>query len=171
MPPSLVLGPMLRYVGEDEATLWVETDAPCEVEVLGARERTFHVEGHHFALVRIKGLERGTWHEYEVRLDGEQVWPEAGSEFPPSRFRTFPWDGPLQVVFGSCRVTAPHVPPYSLRKDEDSRGREVDSLRALARRMASHAHENWPDLLVLLGDQVYADEVSPATRAFIDAAP
>ena len=28
--------------------------------------------------------------------------------------------------------------------------------------------EEWPDVLLMLGDQVYADEVSPATRAFIE---
>ena len=31
---GLILGPLLRYVGETEATVWVETDAPCTVEVL-----------------------------------------------------------------------------------------------------------------------------------------
>jgi hypothetical protein len=45
--PQLVLGPILRYVGKDEATVWVETDAPCVVEVLGHGERTFTVERHH----------------------------------------------------------------------------------------------------------------------------
>ena len=168
MPPALLLGPLLRYVGEEEAVFWVETDGPCEVEVLGTKESTFCVEGHHYGLVRADGLERGTWHEYEVRLDGEVVWPDPDSEFPPSRFRTYPKDGPLEIVFGSCRVTAPHDHPYALRKDEDPRGREVDSLRALARRMMSHSHENWPDVLVMLGDQVYADEVSPTTSAFIE---
>ena len=33
--PGLVLGPLLRYTGESEATVWVETDTACEVEVLG----------------------------------------------------------------------------------------------------------------------------------------
>jgi hypothetical protein len=32
--PKLVLGPLLRYVGETQATVWVETDAAAEVEVL-----------------------------------------------------------------------------------------------------------------------------------------
>ena len=168
MPAELLLGPLLRYVGEDEAVFWVETDGPCEVEILGTMERTFCVEGHHYGLVRATGLERGAWHEYEVQLDGERAWPEPDSEFPPSRFRTYPKDGPLVIVFGSCRVTAPHDPPYALTKDHDPRGREVDSLRALARRMMSHDHEDWPDLLVMLGDQVYADEVSPVTSAFIE---
>ena len=50
--PDLVLGPLLRYVGQDCAHVWVETDSPCEVEVLGAKAPTFHVAGHHYALVR-----------------------------------------------------------------------------------------------------------------------
>jgi PhoD-like phosphatase len=169
MAPSLVLGPLLRYVGEDEAVFWVETDSPCEVEVLGSRERTFQVEGHHYGLVRAGELEPGTWHEYDVLLDGERAWPEPESEFPRSAFRTYPKEGPLQLIFGSCRVTAPHDLPYALRKDEDPRGREIDALRALARRMSGHDRERWPDVLLLLGDQVYADEVSPATSAYIEA--
>jgi hypothetical protein len=166
--PSLVLGPLLRYVGETEAVIWVETDGPCEVEVLGTREGTFRVCGHHYALVRCGGLERGAWHEYEVRLDGERVWPVADG-FPPSAFRTYPKDGPLDVVFGSCRLAAPHAPPWSLRKDEHPRGREVDALHTLARRMRSQPRDEWPDVLLMLGDQVYADEVSPATRSFIES--
>ena len=89
--PQLLLGPLLRYVGETDAVVWVETAGPCEVEVLGARERTFCVCGHHYALVHPDGLEPGTDYEYEVRLDGERVWPLAGLGVPaerlPARFR------------------------------------------------------------------------------------
>ncbi len=164
---ELVLGPLLRYVGETEAVIWVETDAPCEVEVLGTRERTFCVCDHHYALVCCGGLDPGTWHEYEVRLDGEVVWP-VDDGFPASAFRTYPKEGALEVVFGSCRVAAPHVPPYSLRKDEDPRGREIDALHTLAQRMRNRPRDEWPDVLLMIGDQVYADEVSPATRAFLE---
>jgi hypothetical protein len=163
----LVLGPLQRYAGETEATVWVETDAPCEVEVLDCRERTFCVEGHHYALVHCTGLEPASTTPYEVRLDGEKVWPEADERFPPSVIRTHGHDGPFRIAWGSCRVCAPHEPPYSLRKDEDPQGREVDALRVLANRMVDEAHEEWPHALVLLGDQVYADEVSPAVREFI----
>jgi hypothetical protein len=166
--PKLLLGPLLRYVGETEAVIWVETDGPCEVEVLGTRERTFHVGGHHYALVRCEGLARGSWHEYQVRLDGELAWPIDDS-FPPSSFHTYPKEEPLEVAFGSCRVAAPHEPPYSLTKDRDERGREVDALRTLALRMRDEPRERWPDVLLMIGDQVYADEVSPATRAFIES--
>jgi hypothetical protein len=164
---QLILGPLLRHVGETDAVIWVETDAPCEVEVLGTRERTFSVCGHHYALVCVGDLEPGDWHEYEVRLDGEVVWPEANSDFPPSAFRTYPKDGPLHLVFGSCRVAAPHEPPFSLQKDEDPRGREIDSLRTMAVGLKDEPRERRPDVLVLLGDQVYADELPPATVGFV----
>ncbi|HVG75579.1 MAG TPA: alkaline phosphatase D family protein, partial [Thermoleophilaceae bacterium] len=165
--PSLVLGPLLRYVGETEAVLWVETDSECEVEILGSRERTFCVCDHHYALVCCDDLEPGTWHEYEVLLDGERVWPQDDG-FPASAFRTYPKDTPLKIVFGSCRVAAPHEPPYTLRKDEDPRGREIDALHTMALRMRDQPRQEWPDVLLMLGDQVYADEVSPATLAFIE---
>ena len=165
--PSLVLGPLLRYVGETEAIIWVETDVACDVEVLGTRDRTFCVCGHHYALVCCGDLEPGSWHEYEVRLDGELVWPRA-DDFPPSAFRTYPKETPLKLVFGSCRVAAPHAPPYSLRKDQDERGREIDALHTMALAMREQPRDEWPDVLLMLGDQVYADEVSPATLAFIE---
>ena len=76
--PSLLLGPMLRFVGGGSATIWVETDAACEVAVLGATAPTFRVEGPHYALVRVEGLEPGSETPYEVTLDGAVRWPEPG---------------------------------------------------------------------------------------------
>ena len=54
--PALI-GPLLRHVDPVSATVWVETDRACEVEVLGRRSRTFRVGGHHYALVLVEGLE------------------------------------------------------------------------------------------------------------------
>src|ERR671918_1281294 len=85
---ELVLGPVVRFVDPEEATVWVETDRPCEVQVLGAASSTFAVDGHHYALVCIGGLEPGSSREYEVLLDGERPWPEPGSRLPPSTIRT-----------------------------------------------------------------------------------
>jgi PhoD-like phosphatase len=166
--PELVLGPLLRYVSETEATLFVETDEACEVSVLGATEPTFRVEGHHYALVRVEGLKPATDHLYDVRLDGEVRWPEPDSSLPPSSLRTLGGDGPLDVAFGSCRVAVPHEEPYTKPKDDDERGHEVDALWVLAQEM-SRDDARRPDLLFLLGDQVYVDEGSPETRAKIEA--
>ena len=88
MPARLVLGPLLRHIGEREATVWVETDRACEVDVRGHAARTFQVDGRHYAIVAIDGLEPGGAYEYEVRLGGDRVWPEPDSNFPPSTIRT-----------------------------------------------------------------------------------
>jgi hypothetical protein len=167
--PGLILGPLVRYVGADDATVWVETEAPCEVAVLADgtayRSRTFHVEDHHYAIVHVTGLAPGEFHEYEVALDGRGVWPEPG--YPPSAIRTIAPGEPLRLVFGSCRVSAPHEPPYTLSREEDERGCEVDALYALAHRMRREPEERWPHALLMLGDQIYADKISAGAREFI----
>ncbi len=165
--PELLLGPLLRYAGETDATVWVETDAACEVEVLGGRSRTFHVEGHHYALVHVAGLEPGDAYEYEVLLDGERRWPEAGSPFPPSMICTLADGESLKLVFGSCRISAPHEPPYTLSSEEDERGLGVDALYAMAMRLRDEPVESLPRGLVLLGDQIYSHKPPLDTLDFI----
>ena len=163
--PSLVLGPMLRYVAPTEATIWVETDARCTVTVLGVSTPTFCVAGHHYALVVLDGLRPGASTPYEVALDREVCWPDPASDLPASTIRTPTADASrCRVVFGSCRIAAPHEPPFALELSTDHRGRGVDALYAYATRMVGLAPEEWPDLAVFLGDQVYADDSSPATR-------
>src|SRR5918998_1688422 len=165
----LVLGPLLRYVSDTEATVWVETDRRCEVGVLGRTASTFAVAGHHYALVVLDGLAPGSTLPYEVHLDGVRSWPPADDPYPSCVIRTHTHDGSLRLAFGSCRVSVPHEKPYVLSKDDDPRGRELDALLALVERMRHDPSSEWPDALLLLGDQVYADEVSPATKELIAA--
>jgi hypothetical protein len=158
--PVLLLGPLLRHVDPVSATVWVETDRPCEVEVLGRRARTFTVSGHHYALVVVEGLEPGSTTRYEVRLDGERVWPETTSRFPASRIRTPGRPGPFRIAFGSCRYATPSTV-------DASEGIPPDALDTYAARLADEPEDTWPDALVLLGDQVYADELTTATRRWL----
>jgi PhoD-like phosphatase len=164
----LVLGPLLRYVSDSEATVWVETDRPCTVRVLGRSASTFAVAGHHYALVLLESLEPGSTTPYEVHLDDVACWPAPGDEYPPCVIRTHEHDRSLRLAFGSCRVSLPHSQPYVLSKDDDDRGREVDALLALVERMRHEPSSEWPAALLLLGDQVYADEVSPETEQLIE---
>jgi len=164
---ELLLGPLLRHVSETEATVWVKTSEPCEVEILGHREHTFRIEGHHYALVCIGDLEPASRYEYEVRLDGEVRWPEPDSDLPPSAIRTVDADKSLDICFGSCRVAVPHEPPFDQPKDQHEEGHEFDALWVLALQMCEGDRDEWPDQLFLLGDQVYVDEGSPRTRAKI----
>ncbi|GAA4805762.1 alkaline phosphatase D family protein [Actinomycetospora chlora] len=166
---TLELGPLLRHVGTTTATIWVETSARCTVEVLGASAPTFEVSGQHYALVVVDGLEPGTCRPYEVRLDGELVWPMAGASTPPSYLRTRRRDVEgerLRFVFGSCRY-----PPTDDPELEASLG--IDALDAYATRLMDLVADTddpdavLPETLCLLGDQVYADELTPRTQRWI----
>ncbi len=165
MSAGLLVGPLLRYTGSTQATVWVETDRACVVSVLDHRASTFAVEGHHYALVVVEGLAPDSVTPYEVRLDEEVVWPPDDGR-PPSAIHTRDHERRARLVFGSCRVGAPEAPPYTLSRDEDPRGFEIDALWAFSRRLQA-GREGWPDCLLLLGDQVYADEVSPDALAFL----
>ena len=72
----------------DHGAVWVQTESAATVEVLGCSARTFAVQGHHYALVTVTGLTPDTVTEYDVKVDGELVWPRADSPFPPSVIRT-----------------------------------------------------------------------------------
>jgi hypothetical protein len=163
----LVLGPLLRYVGTTTATVWVETDARAVVEVLGHRASTFNVLNHHYALVLIEDLEPGTINPYDVRLDGHVVWPPPDGR-PSPAVRTREGERQARLVFGSCRVGAPERPPYTLPPSDHPKGLGVDALWAYSLRLQEGSAQ-WPDCLLLMGDQVYIDDVPPETAAFIRA--
>jgi hypothetical protein len=161
----LLVGPLLRRVVGTRATVWVETSAPAVVRVhtrdgAGGEAATFSAFGHHYALVVVDGLRPGAVTPYEVFLGDQPVWPEPGSRLPASVIRTRRADDPtVHLVFGSCRettqrATARRLPP--------------DALDAYARRMmAAPDPDRWPDLLLMLGDQVYADQPSPTVRRLL----
>src|SRR5258708_25234417 len=130
---GLVLGPLLRYVGEAAATIWVETDRACRVEILGRQARTFKVAGHHYGLVVADGLEPGAEYEYQVALDGAVCWPEPGSGFPPSVVRTLDPGRPPRLVFGSCRIAELPVPPRRRGPDQPEQEQGTDARIAFAR--------------------------------------
>ncbi|MFI0169192.1 alkaline phosphatase D family protein [Streptomyces sp. NPDC017095] len=158
---ELRLGPLLRYTDGSCATVWVETDAPCTARVrcsdgAGGAAPTFRVAGHHYALVTVTGLRPGTSPSYEVFLDDAPVWPLPDSRFPPSVLRSPGAGDAVRVTFGSCRWAAPPA------DGKDPVG--PDALDTLAKRLAADPDGHRPDVLLLLGDQVYADEVSEDTR-------
>jgi hypothetical protein len=114
--------------------------------------------------VVIDGLAAGSEHEYQVALDGAVRWPAPGGEFPPSLLRTLGPAGsgrPVRLAFGSCRVT--DVPAEAVRDGVT----DVDALAACAAVLRETPRAGWPDALLLIGDQVYADNPGPATRRLI----
>ncbi|MFK0148191.1 alkaline phosphatase D family protein [Streptomyces griseus] len=170
---GLRLGPLLRYVDWESgatATVWVEASRPCTVEVRCAdgasgASPTFSVAGHHYALVVVEGLTPGSTTAYEVLIGSRRVWPPDDNRLPPSTITTpspTPRDAagaepdPVRIAFGSCRWAA------APGGGHDPAG--PDALVTLAARLAADPGAERPDVLLLLGDQVYADETSGATR-------
>ncbi|MGN9808446.1 alkaline phosphatase D family protein [Micromonospora sp. BQ11] len=168
MPAAhLLIGPLLRRVVDTRATVWVETSAPAVVTVRTAdgatgSAPTFSAYDHHYALVVVSGLTPDSATTYEVLIDDEVAWPVPRGGFPPSVIRTRAADDleqPVRLVFGSCRETTQHATARKL---------PPDALDAYARRLiAAPDPADLPDLLVLLGDQVYADETSPTVKRLL----
>lgn len=171
---SLLLGPLLRHTDETTASVWLQADGPARVRLVAgscvAEAGTFAVHGHHYALVTATGLAPGTRTPYRVELDGEVVWPEPGSAYPDPVLPTLDPDRPVRIAYGSCRTSVTH-------DAAGNRTHGIDALRAYALRMAGHTPGEredaepgpvrWPALLLLLGDQVYADETTAQMREFI----
>jgi hypothetical protein len=164
----LLIGPILRRVAGDRATIWVEPTEPATVRVEAegggaGSAHTFSAYGHHFALVIVQGLRADTASAYRVFLDDRPVWPAADSTYPPSTIHTRP-DGddtaPVRLIFGSCREATPH---------STARRLPPDALDAYSRRLMADPHnpDLRPDLIVLLGDQVYADNTSAKVKRFL----
>ncbi|GAA5121915.1 alkaline phosphatase D family protein [Alloalcanivorax gelatiniphagus] len=172
----LRLGPLLRYVDDTSASVWVETTGPGTVTVVrgeaSASAPTFLVHGHHYALVELDGLAPGTTEPYTVTVDGVRAWPEPGSPFPAPVIATLQPGRPLHLAFGSCRTSVAH-------DEKGNRTHGVDALRAWALRVAEQVDPadaddrdlapDLPDLILFLGDQVYADETTEEMRRFIES--
>lgn len=173
----LLLGPLLRHVDETTAAVWVETHHPGTVTVTRgatvASARTFLVHGHHYALVELEGLEPGSAEAYTVSVDDVPAWPEPGSPYPAPVIATLEAGRPLHLAFGSCRTSVGH-------DEAGNRTHGVDALRAWALSVAGIVDPadpddadlepgRLPDLVLFLGDQVYADETTAEMRAFIES--
>ncbi len=63
----------------------------------------------------------------------------------------------MRLIFGSCRY-----PKTGDAKLDDKIG--FDALDCYAARLPTIPVKEWPDALILLGDQVYADELTPEAR-------
>ena len=147
--------------GDDRARPWSRSGPPAAPP---APRRTFTAYGHHYALVVVEGLTPDSaTRRTRCSSTSELVWPLPEHAYPPSVIRTRAADDgdqPVSLIFGSCREATPHATGPQL---------PPDALDAYARRLMADppTPDRRPDLLVLLGDQVYADETSPTVRRLL----
>jgi hypothetical protein len=160
---ELLLGPVLRRVVHDDqgtvAGIWVQTDQRAQITVRAAGHAatadTFSAYGVHLGFVQIEGLPPGD-HPYEVLVDGVAGWPlpdlPASTIRIPHRTAT-----DATIVFGSCREATAHT--------HSPEGYDADALEVLAERLSAGGER--PDLLALIGDQIYADNLSTSTKRWL----
>lgn len=163
---GLRVGPLVRAIGPDHVAIWTEWTHPCEIivqavsidhsenqeqDVKSSRSRTITVGQRYYAISQLTGLQAATWYTYQiagVTQDVEQSLPSATDTLVQC-FRTF--DPPeagnaLRLAYGSCRKLSTPEP---------------DALSAFGSWLLNSIDERettWPHLLLLIGDQIYADD-------------
>ncbi len=163
---DLRVGPLVRAIQPDSVAIWTEWSQSCEVtltaklavqgqhtETLSNCVHTVTVGGRHYALSQFTGLQVAHWYDYQVQTDEQGKVPGANTPEILQCFRTL--DVPesratLRLAYGSCR----HL------SVEGS-----DALSALGPWLLQHRDERetcWPHLLLLIGDQIYADDPGKA---------
>ena len=162
---SLVVGPLLRYVGTTTATVWVETDAAGGRRGARATRRarsTCSGITTRSWCSRTSSLDRST--PYDVRLDGALGLAAARTVGPTPAIHTREGERQARLVFGSCRVGAPRARRRTRSRRPTIRRASASTRSGPTRGGCRPATRRGRTGLLLLGDQVYADEVPPETR-------
>lgn len=180
----LRVGPLVRATNATSVVIWAELPYPCtlvlNVQPLDTTQpyrasvhtHTVTIGSRHYVAPQLQGLQSATWYTYEIAIvtptehdDDERI--ERIDEPLISCFRTMDTDDEsttperltssalrrqLRIAYGSCRkFVAPHV----------------DALSAFGRWLREHEEQKevaWPHLLLLIGDQIYADQPSQEVK-------
>ena len=131
-----------------------------------ARERTFTVQGHHYALVHVDRAARGRRDAVRgARSTASVVWPEPRAASRRASCAPTRRAGRCGSSFGSCRVA---VAARAAAHAAQGRGPRGPRGRRAARPRPAHDPHRRPrsgrTRCCMLGDQVYADEVHPRVK-------
>lgn len=183
------VGPLVRSISTNCAIIWAELPHACEIILnatpgdeeeatpVTARAHTITVGGRYYAAPQLLGLQPATWYTYRLNIspseasaespDSETNGGEGIHSLPLQCFRTLDPSAvsrqasekqePPLLAYGSCRkITNP----------------QADALSAFGRWLTEHFNEReslWPRLLLLIGDQIYADQPCEAlVKAYPD---
>ena len=164
----LRIGPVVRAISSTSAVIWAEFSQACTVtcratpsssqasDVVSIQVSTVTVGGRFFAAPQLPGLRPATWYTYDLAMTTIDEQTRIQTTFPLQCFRTLNQPSsaqtaaekytPLRVAYGSCRKS--NLP-------------QSDALHAFGDwllRCAGEREERWPHILLLIGDQIYADE-------------
>ncbi|HEU5381431.1 MAG TPA: alkaline phosphatase D family protein [Ktedonobacteraceae bacterium] len=156
------VGPLVRAIRPDSVTIWTEWNHSCDVTLNATSSdhlqkpgtfsvcgRTVTVGGRHYALSLLTGLQPATWYTYQVSDSAQESQPCSGNGPLIQCFRTLDLPNAgiaLRLAYGSCRRLSAGGP---------------DTLSALGSwllRFLEERETRWPHILLLIGDQIYADD-------------
>lgn len=173
---SLRVGPLVRAISASSVVIWAELSRACTVtisirpidlpehEQSSIRTSTITVGNRHYIAPQIHGLQPATWYTYHVHIPSQvHASPESTNSSLFYGFRTFaePITGDegtgatntgstaLRIAYGSCRKLA--------QPQDDT----LHMFGAWLQQQQEQREERWPHLLLLIGDQIYADEPPP----------
>lgn len=173
------VGPMVRATSSTSVVIWAEFSQPCFVTIQSTPENvqdnavsqcmasmhTIAIGGRHYAAPQLLELQPSTWYRYQVTTSTVPNGPSTIAEerehtntFPqhlcfrtldaelPSEHLSSEKRVPLRLAYGSCRKSG---------------GPASDALSAFGDWLLQHYEQRealWPRLLLLIGDQIYADQ-------------
>jgi phosphodiesterase/alkaline phosphatase D-like protein len=158
---DLRVGPFVRAIRPDGVAIWTEWSQLCDVTLtvteagqesssFTASVRTILVGGRYYALSQLAGLQPATWYTYQVAASVQKMEPTSSAkETNVQCFRTLDLpdaQNTLRVAYGSCRKLSAIEP---------------DALSAFGSWLISSIEQReslWPHVLLLIGDQIYADD-------------
>lgn len=170
---ELRVGPLVRAVNASSAVIWAELAQPCLVtlraqlqaspgEQVTTSARTTQVGGRFFVALQLKGLQPSAWYNYvfttgddedsQVDLPIAAAFQQCFRTFDAGEQSTTAVPQALRIAYGSCRKA---IQP------------ETDALVGFGdwlMRNFEQREQVWPHLLLLIGDQIYADEPSEELR-------
>ncbi|GCE17233.1 alkaline phosphatase D family protein [Dictyobacter kobayashii] len=171
--PELRVGPIVRAVSPTSIVIWAELTAAETVTLLvqanGTRDepqtvsqKSTLVGGHHYVALELQHLQPATWYNYQLfgTIPGKELVQTPALPMPQC-FRTLATQPqateelvhfPLRIAYGSCRKAEVN---------------QSDVLSVFGHWLHEHFEQResaWPHLLLLIGDQIYADEPSASLQ-------
>ncbi len=176
----LRVGPLVRATNATSVVIWAEIPYSCtillnvqpmknipdaaQLHVIDVHSHTVTIGDRHYIAPQLQGLQPATWYMYQLFIVTQTEHEESLERVDDTLifcFRTMNRDNEstisssssaslqqLRIAYGSCRK---FVAP------------QIDALSAFGRWLRVHDEQKeavWPHLLLLLGDQIYADQPS-----------
>jgi phosphodiesterase/alkaline phosphatase D-like protein len=165
---DLQVGPLIRAVSSRSVVIWAELTVAESITLTAQSAQSEHtvevsgksvtIGGHHYITLQLQHLQPATWYDYTItRTQTQETLISSDLSSLHQCFRTLdpaPTDMPLtpsqpstlRIAYGSCR------------KAEETLPDAFNAFGAWIRRHMAQREQLWPHILLLIGDQVYADE-------------